>query len=315
MDGARRARRTPSAAAAIVPASHRRYLAEIAETVRGYHAETAAEAGRARTAQQVEATLRLAERRGVAADTLASLEALAAASESEVSDASRRLLASWPATRRAYGAEELAGGDAGNGRAVPLRRHSLAGTAVPRVALPRFEDHGELLGFLRSENLPGRFPFTAGVFPFKRDEEDPTRMFAGEGDPARTNRRFHLLAAGQPSTRLSTAFDSVTLYGFDPAERPDIYGKVGTSGVSVATLEDMAALFDGFDLCDRRTSVSMTINGPAPVILAMFLNAAIDQQLERFCRGERPRRLAGRGGGDPHDGAARRSAARCRPTS
>src|SRR5690606_27435811 len=163
-----------------------------------------------------------------------------------------------------------------------LRRESLSGTLIPRVALPRYEDHGELLRFLRRENLPGRFPFTAGVFPFKRDGEEPARMFAGEGDPFRTNRRSHRLAEGQPTTRLSTAFDSVTLYGRDPDERPDVYGKIGNSGVSVATLDDMKALYDGFDLCDPSTSVSMTINGPAPTILAMFLNTAIDQQLERF---------------------------------
>src|SRR5690606_19929602 len=150
---------------------------------------------------------------------------------------------------------------------------------------PRFEDHGELLRWLRSENLPGHFPFTAGVFPFKREDEDSARMFAGEGGPARTNRRFHLLAEGQPATRLSTAFDSVTLYGRDPAERPDIYGKVGNSGVSVATLDDMKELYSGFDLCDPPTSVSMTINGPAPAILAMFLNTATDQRIDRFVEG------------------------------
>ena len=139
---------------------------------------------------------------------------------------------------------------------------------------------GELVRFLRAENLPGRFPFTGGVFPTKRDDEDPTRMFAGEGGPARTNRRFHYLADGQPATRLSTAFDSVTLYGADPAERPDIYGKVGNSGVSIATLDDMKLLYEGFDLADPTVSVSMTINGPAPTILAMYLNAAIDQHPE-----------------------------------
>ena len=136
------------------------------------------------------------------------------------------------------------------------------------MALPRFADDGELLRFLREENLPGYFPFTAGVFPFKREGEDPARMFAGEGDPFRTNRRFQLLSEGQPATRLSTAFDSVTLYGCDPDERPDIYGKVGTSGVSIATLDDMKVLYDGFDLASPTTSVSMTINGPAPTILA-----------------------------------------------
>ena len=149
------------------------------------------------------------------------------------------------------------------------------------MALPRVTEHGELVRWLRSEHLPGHFPFTAGVFPFKRDGEDPARMFAGEGDAFRTNRRFHLLAEGLPATRLSTAFDSVTLYGFDPAERPDVYGKIGTSGVSIATLDDMKTLFDGFDLCDPTTSVSMTINGPAPTILAMFLNTAIDQRISR----------------------------------
>ncbi len=164
----------------------------------------------------------------------------------------------------------------------PLWRTSLSGSRVPRVALPRFTDHGELLRFLRSENLPGRFPFTAGVFPFKRDDEDPIRMFAGEGDPFRTNRRFKMLSDGQPAVRLSTAFDSVTLYGNDPAERPDVYGKVGTSGVSIATLDDMKALYEGFDLSSPNTSVSMTINGPAPTILAFFLHTAMDQALARF---------------------------------
>ena len=159
-------------------------------------------------------------------------------------------------------------------------RESLSGSPIPRIALPRVTEPGELVRFLRAENLPGRFPFTGGVFPTKRDDEDPTRMFAGEGGPARTNRRFHYLADGQPATRLSTAFDSVTLYGADPAERPDIYGKVGNSGVSIATLDDMKLLYEGFDLADPTVSVSMTINGPAPTILAMYLNAAIDQHSE-----------------------------------
>jgi methylmalonyl-CoA mutase len=160
------------------------------------------------------------------------------------------------------------------------------------VSLPRTGDEGELLRFLLRENLPGRYPFTAGVFAFRRDDERPARMFAGEGDPKRTNERFRLLAKGQPATRLSTAFDSVTLYGRDPAERPDIYGKVGNAGVSVATLDDMRDLFAGIDLCDPKTSVSMTINGPAPTILAMFLNAAIDQRVDRF-RAEEGREPSG----------------------
>src|SRR6185436_8434091 len=147
--------------------------------------------------------------------------------------------------------------------------------------LPKARDWGELTRYLRAENLPGRFPFTAGVFPFKREGEDPVRMFAGEGPPERTNRRFHYLAKGQSAARLSTAFDSVTLYGRDPDPRPDIYGKVGNSGVSVCTVDDAKKLYSGFDLCAPSTSVSMTINGPAPMVLAFFLNAAVDQQVER----------------------------------
>ncbi len=165
-----------------------------------------------------------------------------------------------------------------------LKTVSLSGTRVPKVALPRYEDEGELLRFLYRENLPGCFPFTAGVFPFKREGEDPTRMFAGEGDAFRTNRRFKKVSEGMPAHRLSTAFDSVTLYGCDPDPRPDIYGKVGNSGVSIATLEDMKVLYSGFDLCASTTSVSMTINGPAPIILAFYFNAAIDQRLDAFAR-------------------------------
>jgi methylmalonyl-CoA mutase len=165
-----------------------------------------------------------------------------------------------------------------------LTHTSLSGTQLPKVALPKYQDHGELLRWRLRENLPGEFPYTAGVFHFKRENEDPTRMFAGEGDPFRTNKRFHLLSRDLPAKRLSTAFDSVTLYGFDPDERPDIYGKVGNSGVSIATLDDMKVLYSGFDLCDPSTSVSMTINGPAPTILAMFFNTAIDQQIEELGR-------------------------------
>ena len=163
-----------------------------------------------------------------------------------------------------------------------LIHETLSGTKIRKVSLPRFEDQGELLKFLMLENVPGSFPYTAGVFAFKRENEDPTRMFAGEGDAFRTNRRFLKVSEGLPAKRLSTAFDSVTLYGCDPDLRPDIYGKVGNSGVSIATLDDLKVLYSGFDLCDPATSVSMTINGPAPMILAMFLNAAIDQQIDKF---------------------------------
>jgi isobutyryl-CoA mutase len=258
--------RTSARGSAIVPAERTRYLAEVAESVRRYHQATASEVATARRRQQLRAVEDLLK----AGDHPASdVAGLAARADAELAADSRELLDGWPARVAEY-------------RDPDLTRASLSGTHLPRVAVPRFEDDAELLRWLRSENLPGFFPYTAGVFPFKRENEDPARMFAGEGDAFRTNRRFHLLAEGQPATRLSTAFDSVTLYGFDPDLRPDIYGKVGNSGVSIATLDDMKALYAGFDLCDPTTSVSMTINGPAPTILAMFFNAALDDQLVRF---------------------------------
>ncbi|UDY35076.1 fused isobutyryl-CoA mutase/GTPase IcmF [Dermatobacter hominis] len=263
--------RTSSTRTEIVPRTRTRYLAEIAETVRAYHDDTAAQAAVARRIQHLEATAELLDGAG---DPTRDVERLADAAREDLEPANRRLLDDWPAR-----AAELSGPDR------PART-SLSGLQVPKLSLPRFADRGDLLRWLRSENLPGHFPFTAGVFPLKREGEDPARMFAGEGGPARTNRRFHLLSEGQPATRLSTAFDSVTLYGFDPAERPDVYGKIGTSGVSIASLDDMKVLYSGFDLCDPTTSVSMTINGPAPAILAMFLNTAIDQRLDRFVEEE-----------------------------
>jgi methylmalonyl-CoA mutase len=194
---------------------------------------------------------------------------------------SRELLATWPELRREYAGDTFSYTVRGKEITVPLTSLSLAGTHVPKVALPDLEDWGDILFFLALENVPGVYPYTAGVFPFKRTEELPTRMFAGEGGPERTNQRFHLIAQGQPFARLSTAFDSVTLYGEDPAERPDIYGKVGESGVSICTVEDMESLYAGFDLCAPNTSVSMTINGPAPMILAMFFNVAGRQEAKR----------------------------------
>jgi isobutyryl-CoA mutase len=270
---------------AIVPTARERYLADIARTVREYHAHTEAQAEVARRVQRLAAARdAVAGADGLAdADAAgAALETLLAEAETQLDAESRALLADWPATVEAYSGDEIVFEVRDKEVRSTAFRESLSGTQVRRVALPRYADHGDLLSFLRRENLPGRFPYTAGVFPLKRDGEAPARMFAGEGDPFRTNRRFHLLAEGQPATRLSTAFDSVTLYGRDPDERPDIYGKVGTSGVSIATLDDMKELYAGFDLCDPTTSVSMTINGPAPTILAMFLNTAIDQQLEKF---------------------------------
>ncbi len=215
------------------------------------------------------------------ASAVALLEDLAAEREAALDPAVRALLAAWPAVQQAYSAATYPQAVGAAAQPVALHTQSLAGLAIPKVALPRFEDHGELLKWLLLENVPGVFPYTAGVFRFKREEESATRMFAGEGDPQATNRRFHLLSAGMPAKRLSTAFDSVTLYGQDPDRRPDIYGKIGNAGVSVATLEDMKQLYAGFDLCDPATSVSMTINGPAPTLLAMFLVTAFDQQCER----------------------------------
>ncbi len=263
----------------VVPPQRVRYLAEIAETVRGYHEDTERWADAARRVQRLAAVREALERAGKDhADVGALLEA---AAEDLPLDAARQL-AGWSSVVEAYSGEEQVVTVRDKELHTRLVRESLSGSRIRRVSLPRYSDDGDLLSFLRRENLPGYYPFTAGVFPFKRDTEDPARMFAGEGDPFRTNRRFRLLSEGQPATRLSTAFDSVTLYGRDPDRRPDIYGKVGTSGVSVATLDDMKALYDGFDLTSPSTSVSMTINGPAPTILAFFLNTVMDREVEKW---------------------------------
>ena len=259
--------------ASVLPAARERYLAEIAATVRGYHATTAAQAAAARTVQHLQTA------RDLVKDG-AELDALIAGTT--VDGDVQALLDAWPARVREYSGDELLYTVRGKEIRTQLTRETLSGNKIRRVALPRTTDAGELVSFLRRENLPGYFPYTAGVFPFKREGEAPARMFAGEGDAFRTNKRFQNLSAGSEATRLSTAFDSVTLYGRDPDLRPDIYGKVGTSGVSIATLDDMKVLYGGFDLCSPTTSVSMTINGPAPAILAMFLNTAIDQRLDRF---------------------------------
>ena len=210
------------------------------------------------------------------------VDKLLGAARKELPAAVEEAIEQWPSVVESYAGDEQVVRIREKEIHTSLVKESLSGNKIRRVSVPKFEDHGDLVSFLRRENLPGFFPFTAGVFPFKRDNEDPARMFAGEGDPFRTNRRFKLLSEGQPATRLSTAFDSVTLYGRDPDPRPDIYGKVGTSGVSVATLDDMKALYDGFDLTSPTTSVSMTINGPAPTILAFFLNTVIDGEVEKF---------------------------------
>ncbi|MGW4592823.1 fused isobutyryl-CoA mutase/GTPase IcmF [Amycolatopsis thermoflava] len=266
-------------ATVIIPASKERYLADIAATVRGYHEKTRDQVAAVRKVDQLRAAKEALAADG--ADT-GPIEALLAKAESEVDPSVAGLLERWGELSESYRQEELVVRIRDKELRTQLWRETLSGNRIPRVALPRYTDRGELLSFLRREHLPGYFPYTAGVFPFKREGEDPARMFAGEGDAFRTNRRFKYLSADSEAKRLSTAFDSVTLYGHDPDTRPDIYGKIGTSGVSIATLDDMKALYDGFDLTAPNTSVSMTINGPAPTILAFFLNTAIDQRMDAF---------------------------------
>jgi len=266
---------------AIIPPDRNRYLAEIADTVHHYHKFVAQQVKLARERQQLQESKRMLSAAGTTFE-LDKLDELIAEREAQLDPGAKQLIAAWPSLLAAYAGEHHGVRSRGKESLTQLVTTSLSGTKIRKVALPRFEDHGEILRFLMLENVPGFFPYTGGVFAFKRENEDPTRMFAGEGDPFRTNRRFKLVSAGLDAKRLSTAFDSVTLYGSDPALRPDIYGKIGNSGVSIATLDDMKVLYDGFDLCDPATSVSMTINGPAPTILAMFMNTAIDQQLEKF---------------------------------
>lgn len=263
----------------IIPAGQQRYLAEIAEVVRDYHAQAQTQSKLARERQQLIASKEMLE---AASKDGSDLDELIALKDGAMDIKAKRLLDAWPQLKEDYSGKEYVVKVRETEIRTELSRTSLSGTKISRVALPDYKDHGELLEWLLLENVPGRFPFTAGVFRFKRETEDPTRMFAGEGDAFRTNRRFKQLSEHSEAKRLSTAFDSVTLYGFDPAVQPDIYGKVGNSGVSIATLDDMKELYKGFDLCSPTTSVSMTINGPAPTILAMYMNAAIDQQLEKF---------------------------------
>ena len=263
----------------VVPPQRVRYLAEIAETVRGYHDDTKRYAEAARRVQRLTEVGAELERAG---SDRAGVDALLGGAQDDLPLSVARQLAGWSSVVEAYSGDEQVVTVRDKEIHTSLVRESLSGNRIRRVSLPRYSDDGDLVSFLRRENLPGHFPFTAGVFLFKRDNEDPARMFAGEGDPFRTNRRFTMLSQGQPATRLSTAFDSVTLYGRDPDKRPDIYGKVGTSGVSVATLDDMRELYAGFDLTSPTTSVSMTINGPAPTILAFFLNTVMDRAVEAW---------------------------------
>lgn len=259
----------------VVPPERQNYLAEIVSTVRQYKKDVTAKS-------EVASKIGAAENiRSVLKKLPAELESPYKEWRSQFSEEEWKELTGFDQLRESYSGNELVYEVRGREIRQPLTRKSLCGLDIPRVVLPDYKDWGDRWKFLKLENVPGNFPYTAGVFPLKRTEEDPTRQFAGEGTPERTNKRFHYLSKGEPAKRLSTAFDSVTLYGEDPNPRPDIYGKVGESGVSIATLTDMKKLYGGFDLCDPSTSVSMTINGPAPMVLAFFMNTAIDQQIEK----------------------------------
>lgn len=265
----------------IIPTDRRYYLREISETVRRYHQKAEEQANIARKLFQLEGAIAAVKETEANAEVLISLEAIKQATEEKLTPESKKILNGWEKTKAAYQADKFVTRIRDKEIITILKTKSLSGIDIPKVVLPRYKDYGEILRWVYRENVPGSYPFTAGVFPFKREGEDPKRQFAGEGTPERTNRRFHYLSKDDDAKRLSTAFDSVTLYGEDPDHRPDIFGKIGESGVNVCTLDDMKKLYDGFDLCHPSTSVSMTINGPAPIILAMFMNTAIDQQVKK----------------------------------
>lgn len=263
----------------IIPPSRVRYLAEIAENNRAYDAWSRTQSAIASRLYQLNGTKEAAAEQGVSMPGLADLERYY---ESRLHPDCKKLIDQWNDLVKKYTADFFEYEVRGRMIKQPMAAKSLSGTRIPKVVLPKYRDWGDILLWQLQENIPGEFPYTAGVFELKRSGEDPTRMFAGEGGPERTNMRFHYVSLGQPAIRLSTAFDSVTLYGEDPDSRPDIYGKIGNSGVSIATVDDAKKLYSGFDLTDPKTSVSMTINGPAPMILAFFMNAAIDQQCEKW---------------------------------
>ena len=276
----------------IIPPSRVRYLNEIAETIKDYDKLVKEQAAIASKLYQVNGTLQtikenqkninVADGESKPGAIIDALDQLKKTLEDQLTPVSRKLIQKWPEKIGAYKQDYYEYNVRDKVIKQPMFSVSLSGTRIPKVVLPKYSDWGDILRWQAQENVPGRFPFAAGVFPLKREGEDPTRMFAGEGGPERTNKRFHYLSLDQPAIRLSTAFDSVTLYGEDPDYRPDIYGKVGNSGVSIATVDDAKKLYSGFDLCDPKTSVSMTINGPAPIILAFFMNAAIDQLCEKW---------------------------------
>lgn len=268
---------TNSNQSTIIPPKRVRYLAEIAETINDYDNWVKEQSEIATQLYQLKGSLKI-----LSTEHSAALHQAIESIAEKQDPFCKKLLAGWEEVKDRYSKEFYEFKVRDKVIKQPLTYTSLSGTVLAKVILPKFKDEGDILKWQLQENVPGEFPYTAGVFPLKREGEDPTRMFAGEGGPERTNRRFHYVSLGQPAKRLSTAFDSVTLYGEDPAYRPDIYGKVGNSGVSIATVDDAKKLYSGFDLCDAKTSVSMTINGPAPMLLAFFMNAAIDQQCEKY---------------------------------
>ncbi len=278
----RPAEKVSSSKAIVIPAERIRYLAEISETIRKYHRKTRNQAEAIRKRWHLAESIAMTAEQEDSTRITELLQKEIDKAAPQIDAEADRLLSSWEATQQAYSGDEYVYSVRGKELRIPLYSESLSHSKIPKICLPKFVDPGEIYSWLRRENLPGFFPYTGGVFPLKRTGEDPTRMFAGEGGPKETNARFKLLSGNYEAKRLSTAFDSVTLYGWDPALRPDIYGKVGTSGVSICTLDDVKQLYDGFELCSPTTSVSMTINGPAPIMLAMFMNTAIDQQVDIF---------------------------------
>jgi isobutyryl-CoA mutase len=263
----------------IIPPKRVRYLSEISENNRSYDTWASEQSAIASKLYQINGTIEVAAKE---VPYLADMELLRNNFEDQLHPECKKLIEQWPEVQKKYAADFFEYQVRDKVIKQPLTTKSLSGSRIPKVVLPKYKDWGDILQWQLQENIPGEFPYTAGVFELKRQGEDPTRMFAGEGGPERTNKRFHYVSEGQPAKRLSTAFDSVTLYGEDPDHRPDIYGKIGNSGVSIATVDDAKKLYSGFDLCDPATSVSMTINGPAPMLLAFFMNAAIDQQCEKW---------------------------------
>ncbi|WP_214480898.1 fused isobutyryl-CoA mutase/GTPase IcmF [Bacillus sp. SM2101] len=266
----------------IIPNDRRHYLREVSDTVRDYHQKAEQQVQIARKLYQIDGAIASVKEKEGNEAVISSLTAIKNEFDNMLTKESKAILEGWGEQQKKYSSKQFTSLIRGKEIVTELTTKSLSGLDIPKIALPKYEDFGEILRWVFKENVPGAFPYSAGVFPFKRQNEDPKRQFAGEGTPERTNKRFHYLSKDDAAKRLSTAFDSVTLYGEDPDYRPDIYGKVGESGVSICTLDDMNKLYKGFDLCHPSTSVSMTINGPAPIILAMFMNTAISQQVERI---------------------------------